>query len=146
MQLRIAAYAVIVDGAGNILLSHWVRERASAWTLPGGGMEIGEQPDGCVRREIREETGYIAQIGDVLGVDSRVIRQSRRLTGTELGDLHQLRVLYRATVTGGKLRAEREGSSDMARWFPLAALPTRRTKLVDLGIRMADAFSVEAAQ
>lgn len=136
MQLRIAAYAVITDGEGNILLSHWVRDRASAWTLPGGGMEIGEQPDGCVRREVREETGYIARVDEVLGVDSRVLRQSRRLTGADNGDLHQLRIIYRATVTGGRLRAEHDGSSDMARWYSIDALPQRRTKLVDLGLRM----------
>lgn len=135
MQLRIAAYAVVIDETGRILLSHWVRDRASAWTLPGGGMEIGEQPDECLIREIREETGHRVRIEGVLGVDSRIIRQARRMDAATDGDLQQLRIIYRARVTGGHLRAEHEGSTDMARWWPVDALPQRRTRLIDIGMR-----------
>ena len=52
--------------------------------------------------------------------------------------LHTLRIVYRAEVTGGRLRFETEGSTDRAEWFPLAAVAgLQRVKLVDIAIRMA---------
>ncbi|WP_229858718.1 NUDIX hydrolase, partial [Streptomyces anandii] len=41
-ELRVAAYAVCVRD-GRMLLARWVaRDGARRWTLPGGGMEHGE--------------------------------------------------------------------------------------------------------
>ena len=41
MDIRVAAYAVIVDDRG-MLLSHWNEGGYSGWTLPGGGIDPGE--------------------------------------------------------------------------------------------------------
>ncbi|NKF31986.1 DNA mismatch repair protein MutT, partial [Pseudomonas sp. BGM005] len=52
--------------------------------------------------------------------------------------LHTLRIVYRATVSGGKLRFETEGSTDRAEWFTLASVSDlQRVKLVDIALRMA---------
>ena len=52
--------------------------------------------------------------------------------------LHTLRIVYRAEVTGGKLRFETGGSTDMAEWFPLKTVAElQRVKLVDIALRMA---------
>ena len=60
MDLRVAAYAVIVDARG-MLLAHWHDGPRAAWTLPGGGLEAGEDPADAVVREVREETGIDAR-------------------------------------------------------------------------------------
>ena len=54
MDMRVAAYAVIVDD-GRLLLAHWIEGRRAAWTMPGGGLEPGEDPERVARREVREE-------------------------------------------------------------------------------------------
>jgi 8-oxo-dGTP diphosphatase len=132
VDLRVAAYAVIADERG-LLLAHWNEEGRTGWTLPGGGIEPGEAPADAVVREVDEETGYAAAVDELLGIDSRVIAPERRLQPAR-GPLHLLRVVYRAHVTGGELRHEAQGTTDMAAWFPLNAIDDLdRVGLVDVG-------------
>lgn len=137
MDMRVAAYAVVTDDEGRILLARWVEGRRVAWTMPGGGLEPGEAPEAAVRRELREETGYSVKVGELLGIHSRVIPASQRVTESDQ-PLHTLRIVYRATVTGGKLRFETDGSTDMAEWYtPAQVAALQRVKLVDISLRMA---------
>src|SRR5690606_19591018 len=102
MDLRVAAYAVITDDDDRVLLARWTEGRRVAWTMPGGGLEAGEDPEDAVRREVREETGYSANSLELLGIHSRVIPTGRRTHKAD-APLHTLRIVYRAEITGGSL-------------------------------------------
>ncbi len=137
MDMRVAAYAVIVGDDSRVLLAHWSEGRKAAWTMPGGGLEAGEDPEHAVRREVREETGYRVRVDGLLGIHSRVIPANRRLTDSTV-PLHTLRIVYRAAITGGRLRHETNGSTDRAQWFALPAVrDLQRVRLVDIALRMA---------
>lgn len=137
MDLRVAAYAVVTDDAERVLLARWTEGRRTAWTMPGGGLEDGEDPEQAVRRELREETGFRIETTELLGIHSRVIPASQRVHAAPW-PLHTLRIVYRAQVTGGSLRFERNGSTDMAAWFTLGEVAElQRVKLVDIALRMA---------
>ncbi|WP_350348340.1 NUDIX hydrolase [Agromyces sp. G08B096] len=134
MDIRIAAYGVIIDG-DRILLAHWNEHGRSGWTLPGGGVEGDEHPTVAAKREIFEETGYEASVDRLLGIDTMVIPAAKRHRGAD--PLYAMRVVYRASVLGGELRNEVGGSSDEAHWFPLAEVPRlKRVALVDIALRL----------
>jgi len=140
MDLRVAAYGVITDDDDRVLLARWVEGRRVAWTMPGGGLESGEDPELAVRRELREETGFEIETTELLGIHSRVIPASRRIHQDRSPvPLHTLRIVYRARITGGELRFERNGSTDMAGWFTLDEVrELQRVKLVDIALKMAN--------
>ncbi|WP_405481205.1 NUDIX hydrolase [Streptomyces sp. NBC_00009] len=134
-ELRVAAYAVCVRD-GQVLLARWVAgDGTRRWTLPGGGMDHGEDPYDTVIRELDEETGYAVEPVTLLGVHSVLRRYPRKLGA--VADFHGLRLVYEGRITGGELRHEVNGSTDMAAWHTLDDVPRlARVELVDVGLEL----------
>lgn len=145
MDTRIAAYAVITDAEGKMLLPHWQEQGfGSGWTLPGGGIDPGEDPADAAVREVFEESGYHVELDELLGVDNLVIPGEKRnpSSGREGIPLQNLRIIYRARVTGGQLQVEADGSTDDVAWFtPSEVERLERVSLVDVARRMAGLIS-----
>jgi 8-oxo-dGTP diphosphatase len=135
-ELRLAAYAVCVDGE-RVLLARYVPPKgAPHWTLPGGKVEHGEDPFDAVIREVAEETGCDGVVERLLGVDSRVIRSADRLYGGP--DLHNVGVFYQVRITGGELRPEPNGETEESAWILLGDIDGMvRASLVDIGLALA---------
>lgn len=138
MDIRVAAYGVIVED-GRILLAHWSQTKNPAWTMPGGGIDPGEDPKDAVVREVFEETGFEVEVDELLGIDSYVIDGSRRMDAASAGTpLHALRIVYRAHIVGGRLRNEVGGSTDRAEWFALDAVAgLTKVSLVNAALKLA---------
>ena len=132
--VRVGAYAVVVrDGA--VLLARWIGSDPPRWTLPGGGLDHGEDPRDAAVREVEEETGYRVELRQLLTVES-----FRQLVQRPDGPIdHQtICILYTAEVVGGELRYEVDGSTDVAAWVPLDDIRgLTRGGLVDLGLAVA---------
>ncbi|MGO8956136.1 MAG: NUDIX hydrolase [Streptosporangiaceae bacterium] len=133
---RVAAYAVLVQ-EGSVLLSRWVADTdRRLWSMPGGGVEHGEDPTAAAVREVAEETGYSIEIEQLLGIHSVAWQFERE---PETVDFHGIRIVYSARITGGTLRYETGGSSDMAAWTPREQVASLdRVSLVEAAIRLYD--------
>lgn len=66
----VGVFAVVLDEDQRVLCVR--RDYGDrSWTLPGGGMEVGESPLAALQREVHEETGYVVRPGTLLGVYSK---------------------------------------------------------------------------
>ena len=111
---RIAAYGMTRDADGRVLLVRGsVRDdERGMWSLPGGGVEHGEQPRDAVVREFREETGLDIQAVTLRDVITDVVIRPARGRA-----VHTDRVIYDVEVAAGTLRSETGGTSDLAEWI-----------------------------
>ncbi len=59
---RTSIKALILDDQARFLLA---LEDNGLWELPGGGLDLGEKPHDCLKRELREEMGLeVTQINE----------------------------------------------------------------------------------
>ena len=56
-EIGVSASAVIFDRSGRVLLQK--RSDIEWWGLPGGKLEIGENFQNCIVREVKEETNLL---------------------------------------------------------------------------------------
>jgi ADP-ribose pyrophosphatase YjhB (NUDIX family) len=108
---RIGAYGIARDDSGKVLL---VSGSATAWHLPGGGIDHAEDPRATVVREFREETGLDVEVTGLHSVSADLIEFPR------LGVLqHHDRLVFTVRVLGGVLTAE---DGERAEWLDPAAV------------------------
>ena len=108
--------AVIVQDGQVLIVKRKYDPLAGQWSLPGGGVELGETLEDSIVREMFEETGLDIEVGPVIEVFDRITRD-------EQGDVqyHFVLVDYLCWPVGGELQA----GSDVAdaRFIDPADLP-----------------------
>lgn len=103
----------VFDAAGRLLLIR--RADNKLWAMPGGACGVGEPPAAAAAREVWEETGYVVEISDFLGVFDN------RLTDGAQSRHHLYMMLFAGHVTGGAGILTHE-TVDL-RWFSPHEIP-----------------------
>lgn len=120
VRQRVGAYAIVVDEDRVLMsrLADWVGDVGGRWTLPGGGVDPGEEPWDAVVRECHEETGQHVVVDELVQI------QSQHWAGAE-EDFHAVRLVYRAHCPQPVPArvVEVDGSTGQAAWVPLDRLP-----------------------
>lgn len=99
---------VIVDDDRVVLVRRRYEPLAGRWSLPGGTLEVGETLEEGAARELREETGLVVDVGPLIEVFDRIVRD-------ESGGVqyHFVLVDFLCTPRGGSLAAG-DDASDVA--------------------------------
>jgi ADP-ribose pyrophosphatase YjhB (NUDIX family) len=66
LRFRPAVYGLIMDG-DKVLLMNTIL--TGNYSLPGGGVELGERLEDALGREVREETGLAVEVGRFAGFE-----------------------------------------------------------------------------
>lgn len=69
--------AVVLAGEQVLLVKRGSPPSQGLWSLPGGAVELGESLTQAVAREVREETGLAVEVGPLLGVFERLLKDAQ---------------------------------------------------------------------
>ncbi len=104
---------------------------AGEWSIPGGALEMGETLRQAAAREALEETGLVVEVGELLGVYDRILRDADG------------RIRYHYVLVDflcRRIAGEPEAAADAAeaRWFtrgegPQLSLAPDTTEVIKLG-------------
>lgn len=104
-----AALGLVLDGKGGLLLTKRAHPPLQGyWAPPAGYVEVDENVEEALRREIREETGIEVETQQLLGIYSK-------------SGMGILILVYRCRAVGGTLQASEEATE--VAFFDAAALP-----------------------
>ena len=109
--------AVVIDADRVLLIKRAHEPLKGQWSLPGGRVELGETLEQAVAREVREETGLDVQVGPIVEVRDRIMRDADGRV-----DYHFVLVDFVCRPSGGILCGASD--ADAAEWVPLDALAT----------------------
>ena len=116
----VAVGVLVLDGDRVLLVQRGRPPQVGRWTVPGGGVEVGETLEEAALRELAEETGLACTLGPVVEVLDRVVRD-----GDGRVEYHYVILDFVGTAPTGTLQAASDCAD--ARWVPVAELDAWET-------------------
>ena len=104
--ITVGVFGIITNEHDGVLLCH--RNDYNLWNLPGGGLEKGETPWGCIIRETKEETGLDIEVSHLMGIYSKPQKD-------------EVVFMFVCHISGGELKLTEE--SRALKYFALTDIP-----------------------
>ncbi|MDA4123113.1 MAG: NUDIX hydrolase [Thaumarchaeota archaeon] len=118
---------LIQDEGSILLIKRKFEPNKGKWSLPGGLLETGEDPEEGARREVREELGLEVKVEGFFSLANEVIRDDRGQV-----KYHFILLDYLMRQLGGEITLNEE--SEEFRWFQVGEVErldtTENTKIV----------------
>src|SRR3989338_1466651 len=122
-KLQVGVKALIVQNNKDLLLKRSTRQDYhhldGMWDIPGGRIEIGEEPEEGLSREVKEETGNL---------ELRVIKPLHVVSVVNNTECQIVRITYLCELVGGEVKLSDEHVDH--NWFDLTSLPENTDKHV----------------
>ena len=117
LQWRPSVYGVVIKD-GKILLS---KQFGDKYDLPGGGVDLGENLELAVVREVKEETGIAVNNPKLLNVAESYFADRHAIVGE---NYHSILFYYECTFVGGEISTDgfdkwEKNYADKAEWIDL---------------------------
>lgn len=106
MPTHIVAVGAIIENSKNEILM--VKTYDNGWTFPGGQVEVGENLIDALRREVKEETGFLVNVKQLFCVSSNTKKHKGYGKVKEVPTKVMLDFI--CEVTGGEIRSSSENS------------------------------------
>lgn len=119
LQWRPATYVVLIKDDSVCLL----KAKNGDYDLPGGAVELGEDPKTAAIREVKEETGLDIDEPTLLGVESSLFRAAH----SDDRSYHSLLMYFQCTKHAGNISNQgfdeyEKQHMELAEWVPIANL------------------------
>jgi mutator protein MutT len=115
----VAVVAAVVERAGRYLITRRLEgtHLAGLWEFPGGKILLGERPEAALERELKEELGVEAAVGELLETVDWTYPEKR------------IRILFYRCAVKGEPRAQEK---QQMLWVEAARLPEYPFPAADL--------------
>ncbi|MDQ1746211.1 MAG: hypothetical protein QOD07_474 [Frankiaceae bacterium] len=107
---KVAVGVAVFDGDRLLLVRRVMNPGRGKWSLPGGYLDLGEDPRAAAAREAREEAGVEVAVGDVIDVFANPVEEG----GTVF-------ILFAASLVSGEPTAGDD--ADAAAFFGRGDVP-----------------------
>ncbi|MBQ6304030.1 MAG: NUDIX domain-containing protein [Clostridiales bacterium] len=109
-----AAVCILYDKDKGLLFEK--RTDTGEWCVPGGALELGEEPEEGLLREVKEETNL-----DITEYEFFKVKANVHLVYPNTDEVYYTDFVYIATGYSGELR--HDGESVDLKWFGIDSLP-----------------------
>ena len=109
-----ASMCILYDANKGILLEK--RSDNGQWCVPGGGLELGENQDEGLFREVKEETNL-----DIVDPVLYTVRANVHMVYPNSDEVYYTDIVYLVTKYSGELKPDKE--SVRLEWFNIENLP-----------------------
>lgn len=115
------------DGQGNLLLhlrSRKSRDEQGRWDCGGGALELGEDPEETVKREVLEEFNAVVE-------EIRFLKHSNVIRNHNGQKTHWLALIYAVKINPQGVKINEPDKIDSMGWFTKDNLPSPRHSMWD---------------
>jgi ADP-ribose pyrophosphatase YjhB (NUDIX family) len=108
----VAVAALILDKGRLLLVKRKNEPSRGLWSAPGGVVELAENVEDAVKREVNEETGLRVEVDRILTVLNHIIKNK-----DDRVRFHYVIIYFLARALGGRLMASTDAQE--VKWIPL---------------------------